>query len=138
MRRTFLIITGFIAVILISFAFKKPDPVRYDNLKVLPKNTTKQQMDSVMKHFSASLGVKCTFCHVRGNDEQRNFDFASDDNKNKGIARDMMKMTAKINNKYFKNHSDENMIPSSAMTCYSCHHGEEHPATKPPAPAPKQ
>jgi cytochrome c553 len=138
MRRTFLIITGFIAVILISFAFKKPDQARYDNLKVLPKSTTKQQMDSVMKHFSASLGVKCTFCHVRGNDEQRNFDFASDDNKNKGIARDMMKMTAKINNKYFKNHSDENMIPSSAMTCYSCHHGEEHPATKPPAPAPKQ
>ena len=119
MKRTFLIITGFIAVILISFAFKKADQARYENLKVLPKNTTKQQMDSVMKHFTASLGVKCTFCHVRSNDEQRNFDFASDENRNKGIARNMMKMTAKINNKYFKNHSDENMIASAAITCFS-------------------
>jgi cytochrome c553 len=138
MKRTFLIITSFVAVILISLSFKKPDLPRYENLKVLPKNTDKHQIDSVMKHFTASLGVKCTYCHVRSNDEQKNFDFASDANQNKGIARQMMKMTAKINNKYFKNHSDENMIASAAITCFSCHHGEEHPATKTPAPAPRQ
>src|SRR3954470_8861308 len=93
------LLTCFIAM---SFAFIKDNAPKYENLKVLPKNTTKQQMDSIMRHFSASLGVKCTHCHVRGNDEQKNFDFASDANNHKTVARDMMKMTTKINKKYFK------------------------------------
>ena len=60
-------------------------------------------------------------------------DFASDGNKNKGIARDMMRMTNKINKKYFK--EDYNRAKErhslAAMTCYSCHHGQEHPARRP-------
>src|SRR4051794_29183086 len=111
------IISLLTCLIAISFAFMKDNAPRYENLKVLPKNTTKQQMDSIMRHFSASLGVKCTHCHVRGNDEQKNFDFASDANENKGVARSMFKMMNKINKKYFKgdNNGDAgntNMIPT--------------------------
>ena len=98
----------------------------YKNLKILPKNTTHDQMDSIMKHFAKSLGVKCNFCHVR-NEETKKMDFASDGNKHKDIARSMMKMTSKINKKYF---SHEGV---AAITCYSCHNGKKEPTPFPPA-----
>lgn len=135
MKKTIIVITGFIAVIVLSFAFKQPDKPRYENLKVLSKNTVKQEMDSIMKHFSASLGVKCNFCHVRGTGGQNNFDFASDKNEHKLIARSMFKMTNKINKKYFRENKDANKI--AGLTCYSCHNGHEKPATRPPAAAPR-
>ena len=134
MKKSIFIISIFIAVVLASFAFKKAEAVKYENLKVLPKNTTKQQMDSIMKHFSASLGVRCTYCHVRGNDAQMNFDFASDGNNKKAEARDMMRMMNKINRKYFRGGNEGGL----AVTCYSCHHGQEEPATKPPAAPPRE
>jgi cytochrome c553 len=142
MKKTIIVITSFIAVISMSFAFKKADPPKYENLKVLSKNTTKQEMDSIMRHFSLSLGVRCNFCHERGADGQNNFNFASDKNEHKLEARSMMKMTSKINKKYFSDHkADANMIGGSiiggAVTCYSCHNGKEHPATRAPAPAPR-
>ncbi len=132
MKKTTIVITGFIAVIVLSFAFKQPDKPGYENLKVLPKNTTKQEMDSIMKLFAGSLGVKCNFCHVRGSEGQNNFDFASDKIDHKLIARDMMKMTSRINKKYFKENKDANRI--AGVTCYTCHNGHEEPGTRPPAP----
>jgi len=135
MRKTSIVITGLIAAVSLTFAFTKPDKPRYENLKVLSKNTTKQEMDSIMKHFAASLGVKCNFCHVRGTDAQNNFDFASDKSEHKLAARGMLKMTNKINKKFFKENKDANRI--AAVTCYTCHNGHENPATRPPAPAPR-
>jgi cytochrome c553 len=126
------IIVSFITA---SFAFIKDKKPRYENLKVLPKNTDKHQMDSIMKHFSASLGVKCTFCHVRQTEGMKDFDFASDNNKHKLIARDMYKMMNKINSKYFSEgaeQKDENSTP--VITCYSCHHGQAHPENAPSVP----
>lgn len=134
MKKSLIVVSIFAAVVIASFAFKKPDTLRYENLKVLSKNTTKHQMDSVMKHFSASLGVKCTYCHVRGTDEQMNFDFASDTNPKKGVARSMMRMMSKINKKYF----DLGKDVEQAITCYSCHNGHESPVTKPPAATPRE
>lgn len=131
MKKTLLIITAFVCMIIISFAFTKADEPRYKNLKVLPKNTNKQQMDSVMHHFTGSLGVRCSYCHVF-NQEQKTMDFASDDNKNKNIARDMMHMTAKLNKKYFDINNSKKLDAKLEVTCYTCHHGAEHPATKVP------
>ena len=66
MKKTSLIVLLLVAIVAMSFTFtSNPNPPRYANLKVLPKNTTKEQLDSVMKHFTAALGVKCNFCHVR-------------------------------------------------------------------------
>ena len=97
MNRTAWIVTGFGALVVLSLAFTKPqDEPLYKNLKVLPKRTTKQQMDSVMRHFTAALGVKCNYCHVF-NQEQKAMDFASDANEHKGISRSMMKMMYKLN-----------------------------------------
>ncbi len=102
----------------------------YKNLKVLPKNITHDEMDSVMKSFSKSLGVKCGFCHERKEDGK--FDFASDKNEHKSIARDMMRMTAKLNKKYFHDEKDK-ATGLSVVTCFSCHNGQKKPGVKPPA-----
>lgn len=125
---------GFVGMIGLSLAFtQKEDPI-YKNLKVLPKHITKEQMDSVMHHFTASLNVKCAFCHVR-NEEAKTWDFASDDNKHKLVARDMMKMTDKINGKYFNvTGGKKNLNAQLMVTCYTCHHGSSEPATKAPRP----
>src|SRR3954470_5477547 len=99
MKKSMFVTLGLAGMVAVSLAFTKDDPI-YKNLQVLPKNITKQQMDSVMHHYSNSLGVRCSFCHVR-NDSTKTWDFASDANKHKLVARDMMRMTDKINDQYF-------------------------------------
>ena len=132
MKRTILVTLGFAFVISVSLAFTKDEPI-YKNLKILPKNITKEQMDSVMHHFSGSLGVRCTFCHVR-NDSTKSWDFASDTNPHKPKAREMMKMMDKINDKYFNVTGGRRDITTQLMvTCYTCHHGSNDPAVQPPA-----
>ena len=124
---------GLFSMILLFSAFTKDEP-RYKNLKVLPKDITKEQMDSVMHHFSLSLGVRCNFCHVR-NDSAKTWDFASDDNKHKLAARNMLKMMEKINDKFFDvTGGKRNLNTKLMVTCYSCHHGATEPATIPPVP----
>ena len=90
-----------------------PEP---KNLKVL--KVPAAELMPIMRSFSASLGVKCDFCHVKG-------DFASDDNPHKEIARKMIVMSQHINSNF----------PDGKMhvTCYTCHRGEEEPKTAPPA-----
>lgn len=97
------------------------------NLKVLPKNTSHEELEKVMKEFKEALGVKCNFCHAPRKDDPKKLDFASDDNDHKMIARDMMRMTARLNKKYFKGHQ------TMAVTCYTCHRGHDEPLTSPEA-----
>ena len=114
------LLTSCAFTIIVSFAFFKPQQVRYENLKVLPKDTNKYQMDSIMKNFNASLGVNCNFCHVQTEDAMKDWDFASDKKHHKIVAREMMIMTNKINGDYFK---DE----GQAVSCYTCHNGKKEP-----------
>ena len=90
-----------------------PEP---KNLKVL--KVPAAELMPIMRSFSAGLGLKCDFCHVKG-------DFASDDNPHKEIARKMIVMAQQIN----ANFPDGKMH----VTCYTCHRGEEEPKTAPAA-----
>jgi len=151
MKKSFLIIIVCIASVLMFQAFTTTPPPQFKNLKILPKDISKDDLDSVMHHFTASLGVKCNYCHVR-NEAIKKMDFASDDKPEKLIARKMMLMSIDINTKYFKDMEEElskrkdhdmgdkgikidgdsvkNML--SYVTCYTCHHSDPHPDTKPP------
>ncbi len=129
MRRSILILAACISFIAASLAFITADEPNYKNLKILKKNISKQQMDSVMHFFATSVGERCTFCHVR-NEAAKSMDFASDANPNKNVARSMMRMNAKINKKFFKDSENKNNAAIQAITCYTCHHGQGHPATK--------
>lgn len=115
--------------ILAGIAATKPaDEPHYKNLKVLPKNISKQDLDKVMDGFKAALGVKCSFCHAPSKDTAQKWpDFASDEKPEKNIARSMMKMTGKINKKFFKDNKNEQGQTVPAITCMTCHHGKEHP-----------
>ncbi len=135
MKRILSVIVCFIALILMSFAVTKDEPT-YKNLKVLPKNINKKQLDSVMHHFTSSLGVKCNYCH-QYNAEQKAMDFASDANEKKGTARNMMKMMQKLNKKYFHVNDSKSLTAKLEITCYSCHNGKANPATQPPPPPPR-
>lgn len=132
MKRSFLVTLGFAGMIVLSLAFTQNDDPKYKNLKVLPKNITHEQMDSVMHYFTASLNVKCNFCHVR-NEEKKEWDWASDENKHKLVARDMMRMTNKINDKYFDLTGSKRTLNTPLMvTCYTCHNGRKEPLTRAP------
>lgn len=131
MRKSLLITALFSAMVVMSLAFTKDEP-QYKNLKILPKNITKKQMDSVMHQFTGSLGVKCNYCHARieGSDK---LDFASDANKHKLVARNMMKMTAKLNKKYFNVSGGKQSLDAKLMvSCYTCHRGQEEPTVNAP------
>jgi len=135
MKKTFLVTVGMIALIVTSLSFTRDEP-KFKNLKILPKNITKEQMDSVMHTFSLSLGVRCNFCH-KHSDDFKTWDFASDENKHKLRAREMMKLTQKINNKYFAVAGTKGLNATLLVTCYTCHHGSNDPSTIPPRPQPR-
>jgi hypothetical protein len=125
MRKEILAIAAlFIAVTLCSLTLPQPEE-KAQNLKVLPRNISHDELDKVMKDFKNALGVKCGFCHAPRKDNPQKLDFASDENKHKEIARDMMRMTAKINKKYFKGHE------TLSVTCYTCHRGNKEPEAAP-------
>jgi len=133
--KTIIVSAALIGVVVMSVAFSAPPERKYKNLKILSKNITEKELDSVMKTFTRGLGVKCNFCHASEKDNPQRMDFASDEKPEKGIARKMMKLTAKTNRKYFDYAKDEQGKSIQVVGCYTCHHGEVHPAK---GPAPRQ
>jgi hypothetical protein len=104
---------------------EKPE---YKNLQVLSKNISDNDMDFVMESFSTNLGVNCMFCHVHYEKGLvYSFDYASDSLRNKRIARDMLKMTMKLNKKYFNTKLNSLMTTRSRFWCKTCHQGKPVP-----------
>lgn len=96
------------------------------NLKVLPKNISKDDLDKVMDGFKKALGVKCNFCHAQSKTNARRLDFASDEKPEKKTARHMIQMAAKINKKFFNYRPGQgDALPP--VTCMTCHNGKPHP-----------
>src|ERR1700757_3769636 len=84
---------------------------QFKNLQVL-KDIPAEQLIPTMQFISASLGVECEFCHVEHQMDK-------DDKKEKGTAREMMKMQLEIDKSHFKGELE--------VTCYTCHRGSPHP-----------
>lgn len=129
-------------------AFTTIQQPKWQNLEILPQDISKAGLDSIMDHFTASLGVKCGFCHVK-NMELNKMEFAKDDKPEKHIARKMMLMAIDINRNHFQaieDEMEEDKTDSTAkvsetpvdymlqyVTCYTCHQGKERPVNTPPA-----
>jgi len=100
---------------------------KYENLTVLPKDISKQELSSIMKKFSADLGVRCNFCHEgEANAPLSTYDFASDKNHHKEISREMIHLVNTINKKITEVIHDEGALE---VTCRTCHRGVVHPRT---------
>jgi len=106
----------------------------HKNIQVL-KGVPESQLMPVMNYMGASLGVRCTYCHVN---KDGNWDFASDEKGEKKSAREMITMVAGINKTTFKGNAE--------VSCYTCHRGRTsvaHTLSQPvptpePRPAPGQ
>ena len=130
------ITAGLFAVIAVSVAASLPqqqqEAPKLVNLKVFPKNIPFRVLDHEMDMWSASLGVRCNFCHAR-NDQTGKMDFASDAKPEKNMAREMFVMMGKVNKKFFKAEKDSlGMVIASGVNCNTCHHGTAHPEVKMP------
>ena len=105
----------------------KDVPGGYVNLKVLPRNISSRELQGIMTDdFEDGLGVSCGFCHAP-NKGGRGLDFASDTKPEKEIARAMMRMTLRVNKRFFKVRHP--LLGSSALTvtCITCHKGQAFP-----------
>jgi photosynthetic reaction center cytochrome c subunit len=92
---------------------------QFKNIKVL-KGVPADQIFPSMQFITASLGVECEYCHVRG---EKGLEFDKDDKKAKVTARKMMEMMFAINKDNFEGHRE--------VTCYSCHRGAADPVGTP-------
>jgi hypothetical protein len=106
------------------------------NLKVLPKDTSPEELIKIMKGFSQQLGVQCTFCHSQ-DAGAKHPNFASDEKPEKTTARTMMLMTTEINGKYMSQIHDPDAAPDQkTVACGTCHRGHSMPVTFKPAAKP--
>ena len=103
-------------------------PQKSKNLKVLPKDTSPEKLRDVMRGFTKALGVRCTHCHVGKEGEPLStYDFASDANPKKKVARGMYKMLGKVNDQLRE--IQPNLPNRVNMGCHTCHHGRPRPRT---------
>lgn len=96
------------------------------NTQVIPKSTPVMDVVGTMRNFTGALGVRCQFCHV-GSEGQplAQFDFASDQKRNKIVARQMMRMLAEINKRLDTIPGRDH--PAVSATCSTCHRGVSRP-----------
>lgn len=102
-------------------------PDEFTNLKVLPKDITRERLTGIMRGFTQALGVRCSTCHVGEEGlPLATYDFASDDKGTKLKAREMLKMVQAINGDYLAN-LPQRRQPNVSVTCVTCHRGVQRP-----------
>jgi hypothetical protein len=100
------------------------------NIQVL-KGLPESQLFHLMNFVSASMGVRCDYCHVingKNAQGQSNWVWESDDKPQKVAARRMMRMTMQLNQ---TNLAD---FHNQKITCYTCHRGSTDPLRMPALP----
>jgi hypothetical protein len=99
-------------------------PDKFTNLKVLPKDISKNDLQATMRRFAFALNVRCPFCHVQKADMK--MDFPADDKDQKKTARVMLQMVATINGDYVSKIGKPSPVQ---VECATCHHGLTQPRT---------
>ena len=88
----------------------------FKNVQVL-KGIPVSEFMATMGFFAASLGLNCVYCHVP--ESLQDWKKFADDVPRKQVARTMIQMVNAINKNNFGGRR--------AITCYSCHHGNQRP-----------
>ncbi len=100
------------------------------NLQVLPEDISEDELIAVMKSFEVALNMGCNDCHAKSKEDPSKLDFKSDENPHKEVTRDMMKMTAAINEQFFDvpgDFKDNYLYQEYPVTCNTCHNGHAEP-----------
>jgi hypothetical protein len=117
--RLTVIALAFVAALAAQPAGIEKQPMAEDvftNVQVL-KGIPVSEFMSTMGFFSASVGLNCVFCHVP--ESLQDWKKFAEDVPRKRIARNMIAMVNTINRNNFGGRA--------AVTCFSCHHGNERP-----------
>jgi hypothetical protein len=85
---------------------------KYKNIQLL-KGIPSERLMKVMFAFKASLGVDCTYCHIKDQ-------FEKDDKPTKQTARKMIQLVRDTNAK---------LGTTTRVTCFTCHRGSTRPAS---------
>lgn len=130
MNKKFAVVLALGTVVFITVAATTrtpPEPVQYTNLKVLPKNISSRDLQSIMADdFEDGLGVSCNFCHANAANGH-GLDFASDAKPEKEITRTMMRMTLDLNKRWLKNKHPKIGDMALIVQCTTCHKGLPFP-----------
>jgi hypothetical protein len=82
---------------------------KYKNIQLF-KGLPADRIESIMFAFKDSLGVECTYCHVKDQ-------FEKDDKTAKQTARKMISLVRDANAK----------LGSPRVSCFTCHRGQPRP-----------
>lgn len=121
------LLRGFvIAALIFSHALSAQIPKRFENLRVLPKDISRDSLLTVMFGFADGLGVECGYCHSGGDPRTLvGVQFKADDKPTKVRARAMYTITSNVNALL---RADTNGRRSeAAVTCLTCHRGLPDP-----------
>ena len=125
--------TALVGVALCAVPAAAQFPEKFTNLKVLPKDISRAELQSTMRGFAFALGVRCEYCHVeKAGGKKFEMDFASDDKEAKKTARVMLEMVGAINRDYISKVSDTSKTSNTSpiqVQCVTCHHGLTQPRT---------
>lgn len=131
MKNKLIVVLGLAAFVFAGMAATKAEVKNTErNLKVLPKDISNADLDSVMETYSKHLNVACDFCHTKSKINPNDLDYASDDKPEKEITRKMMKMTAAINKDFFDYTIIYKAGETMAVSCFTCHDGFPRPEMK--------
>ena len=119
-----------IALCAIGMTANAQIPEKFTNLQVLPKDTTRQQINPIMRGFTRALGVRCPYCHVgEEGADLSTFDFASDEKPTKKTARIMLQNLMETNARLAT--VGDKPAGEPRVSCWTCHRGETKPASPP-------
>jgi tetratricopeptide (TPR) repeat protein len=117
-----------VAIVLLAGTPAAQIPDKFTNLKVLPTDISKRELESTMRGFTFALGVRCDHCHVEKKAPEKDLDFPADDKDAKKTARVMLQMVAAINHDYIsKVPKTPPDTPAIQVQCVTCHHGLTQP-----------
>jgi hypothetical protein len=85
---------------------------KYKNIQLL-RGIPSDRLMKVMFAFKTSLGVDCTYCHIKDQ-------FEKDDKAQKQTARKMIQLVRDTNAK---------LGTATRVTCFTCHRGQTRPAS---------
>jgi len=85
---------------------------KYKNIQLL-RGIPSERLTKIMFAFKASLGVDCTYCHIKDQ-------FEKDDKPQKQTARKMIQLVRDTNAK---------LGSMTRVTCFTCHRGQIRPAS---------
>jgi hypothetical protein len=85
---------------------------KYKNIQLL-RGIPAERLTKIMFSFKASLGVDCTYCHIKDQ-------FEKDDKAAKQVARKMIQLVRDTNAK---------LGSMTRVTCFTCHRGQTRPAS---------